>query len=403
MIAVYTVIIKAAGGLIIAEGISHIKWTNLRRPRTLRSFDLHDQASRGPWGALMLLWDDKGRNISSLGAIVTILILILEPFSQQMVGLYDCTLDHELQKATIPIANMWSSGPANDMAGTEIPWQMRQAANLGIFATKKPQVRYICPSGNCTFPVAYSTLGFCSSCQDISSQLVPEYNPNAKVQARRPPIITLPTPPKPKNGSEPGPEETLFPQIALPDLKHNLRLNIVEPELTKLNQTSAWIPLIAQGMPTIDVIRGRYEKEPPKYFDMKEYVAYSCKIDPCVKSYSAEITNNILRETENSQERMVLEDNHGVADLNCMDNPTKELLRDIGYDLGTNRRWLPYNVTVQYDEKLQRVAYSGSCEGMSSEKISKYCKSTLGGYTSGNAKDYNLTDKAAQAVPLKCL
>ncbi|KAF2874039.1 hypothetical protein BDV95DRAFT_470180, partial [Massariosphaeria phaeospora] len=56
IIAAYSVVIKTAAGLVLAEGISHLKWTSLERPSSLRSFMVHDEASRGPWGAVSLLW-----------------------------------------------------------------------------------------------------------------------------------------------------------------------------------------------------------------------------------------------------------------------------------------------------------------------------------------------------------
>jgi hypothetical protein len=177
LIAVYGVIIKAAAGFIIAEGISHIKWTNLKQPQTLDRFERHDQASRGPWGALLLLWNDKGRNISSLGAVITILILFLEPFSQQIIGIYDCDQTHHDKIASIPTSNYYFPESYYVAGGTySTSWDMRNTINRGIFATTKSQVEFSCPSGNCTFPGTYSSLAFCSVCEDVSAKLVPVYN-----------------------------------------------------------------------------------------------------------------------------------------------------------------------------------------------------------------------------------
>ncbi|KAI8933166.1 hypothetical protein NX059_009807 [Plenodomus lindquistii] len=55
MIAIYTVILKAAAGLVLAEGISHLKWIAVARPQSLSTFVAHDDASRGPLGAFNLL------------------------------------------------------------------------------------------------------------------------------------------------------------------------------------------------------------------------------------------------------------------------------------------------------------------------------------------------------------
>lgn len=98
LIAVYTLILKAAAGLILAEGISHLKWIALAQPQALSTFVAHDNASRGPMGALTLLLRNNygtGKSrillvVSSLGAIVTLLVLLLEPFSQQIIRTYQC-------------------------------------------------------------------------------------------------------------------------------------------------------------------------------------------------------------------------------------------------------------------------------------------------------------------------
>ena len=103
-IAVFTTIMKAAAGLTLAEGISHLKWTTLAKPRSLRNFEYQDRASRGPLGSLQLIWNNnfKDQNVSSLGALVTILLLLLDPFSQQILRYYSCTQQKYDTFASIP-------------------------------------------------------------------------------------------------------------------------------------------------------------------------------------------------------------------------------------------------------------------------------------------------------------
>lgn len=197
-IAAYSVILKTASGLIIAEGISHIKWTSLKRPRSLRSFWVHDEASRGPWGAVHLLWNDKGRHISSLGALIAILILFLEPFSQQIVTFPICVQVHDRNNATIPRTNYFQEeGTFTRGATNNIPWNLRNAINEGMFATNKLQLNVSCGTGNCTFPSRYSSLAFCSKCEDVSHKLIRVPWPNPRnitpvPEFARYPNITLP-------------------------------------------------------------------------------------------------------------------------------------------------------------------------------------------------------------------
>ena len=55
MVSVFTVLMK--GGLLmpLSEGIGSLKWLWYRDPRRLADLDDLDAASRGPWGAFLLL------------------------------------------------------------------------------------------------------------------------------------------------------------------------------------------------------------------------------------------------------------------------------------------------------------------------------------------------------------
>ncbi|KAF1927154.1 uncharacterized protein M421DRAFT_422016 [Didymella exigua CBS 183.55] len=107
LIAAFSVLIKASCAFVLAEGISHVKWTSFREPQSLHSFQAHDLASRGPWGAAILLRHGLGRIVVSLGAIVTIVILFLEPFSQQIVSLVDCERIYTDKVGAIPQINLY--------------------------------------------------------------------------------------------------------------------------------------------------------------------------------------------------------------------------------------------------------------------------------------------------------
>jgi hypothetical protein len=50
---------------------------------------IFDGASRGPWGAFVFLWRARGTALlATLGAIITILMLGFEPFTQQIIELH---------------------------------------------------------------------------------------------------------------------------------------------------------------------------------------------------------------------------------------------------------------------------------------------------------------------------
>jgi hypothetical protein len=58
-ISVFAAIAKAAMILPVSEAIGQLKWMWFRQERRLSNFSTFDNASRGPWGSLMLLGTTK--------------------------------------------------------------------------------------------------------------------------------------------------------------------------------------------------------------------------------------------------------------------------------------------------------------------------------------------------------
>ena len=79
---------------VVAEAVSQLKWTYFEtRPHALHDIEHFDSASRGAFGATMFLFRIRWRAVAaSIGAIVTILALAMEPFAQQSVSFYSKTL-----------------------------------------------------------------------------------------------------------------------------------------------------------------------------------------------------------------------------------------------------------------------------------------------------------------------
>ncbi|CAN9085497.1 unnamed protein product [Alternaria alternata] len=50
-------------------------------------FEIFDKASRGAWGSFLLLFHTKGRSLAALGAILTLLLLAVDTFFQQVTDL----------------------------------------------------------------------------------------------------------------------------------------------------------------------------------------------------------------------------------------------------------------------------------------------------------------------------
>jgi hypothetical protein len=63
-VSVFAAVSKAALILPVSEAIGQLKWIWFHQDRKLWDFYTFDGASRGPWGAVMLLWTTKGRSVS---------------------------------------------------------------------------------------------------------------------------------------------------------------------------------------------------------------------------------------------------------------------------------------------------------------------------------------------------
>jgi hypothetical protein len=72
-----------------SEAIGQLKWNWFHNSKAMWDFEIFDRASRGPWGALMLLFRTKGRSLAALGALLIVLLLVIDTFFQQAVDMPD--------------------------------------------------------------------------------------------------------------------------------------------------------------------------------------------------------------------------------------------------------------------------------------------------------------------------
>lgn len=88
MISIFTTLAKASMLTAVASCIGQLKWSHFQEQRSsLSHFQHFDEASRGPLGAWKFLWHTKAAaRLASVGAILTILALGIEPFAQQVVS-----------------------------------------------------------------------------------------------------------------------------------------------------------------------------------------------------------------------------------------------------------------------------------------------------------------------------
>jgi hypothetical protein len=84
-----SILSKMAGAALIlpvSEALGQLKWSwFLEHSKQMWDFEIFDNASRGPWGSLLLLVRTKGKALAAVGAFIMLCSLALDPFFQQVV------------------------------------------------------------------------------------------------------------------------------------------------------------------------------------------------------------------------------------------------------------------------------------------------------------------------------
>lgn len=167
---------KAALILPISEAISQLKrqwFWNVDRPRPISDFQIYDSASRGPWGSLCLLARPRLAHLSSLGAILTVVALAIEPFFQLVPSYPVRMVPTASGLATVPVASSFTEierDPVNFNTVTA-GQGLKGATYDGLFGSStNKKIDPSCPTGNCTWS-PYTSLAVCSACTNLTDML----------------------------------------------------------------------------------------------------------------------------------------------------------------------------------------------------------------------------------------
>lgn len=86
IIAVLSAISKATLAYTLSECLGQAKWIWFAKERPLNDIDLIDSGSRGPLGSFKILTQSVGHSFISMGAIIIILSVAIDPFVQLTLG-----------------------------------------------------------------------------------------------------------------------------------------------------------------------------------------------------------------------------------------------------------------------------------------------------------------------------
>ncbi|KAI0444315.1 hypothetical protein F4803DRAFT_573297 [Xylaria telfairii] len=173
VVSILTTLSKAALMHSVASTISQIKWIDYQVvPQKLGNFEIYDECSRGPGGALKaLFW--LPRSMVVLGALATILGLGIGPFTQQLVQLKEVEVKFINESLKIDFAVDYNTFPwqstFNTLNQTNVASRdpgIRSAIMRGVFGIgSSPE--WICP-GVCAWESTYHSIGFISSCENVT-------------------------------------------------------------------------------------------------------------------------------------------------------------------------------------------------------------------------------------------
>ncbi|KAM3064842.1 hypothetical protein ACMFMG_010449 [Clarireedia jacksonii] len=182
LISVFIALFKATLLFAVAEGTSQLKWLLFKEPHALADMERIDRVSRGAWGSARMVFSwplhlNSILWIVNFGAFLTILGLLVDPFSQQIIQDYTC-----LQNVSNAINSTDARAPRTQTFNTRqrlspLDYSLvgfeQVATYNGLMnspTSSSESIKASCSTANCTFP-AFQSLAMCRSCSDISSTI----------------------------------------------------------------------------------------------------------------------------------------------------------------------------------------------------------------------------------------
>ena len=160
--------------LSTAACLSQLKWTHFEsKPRKLRDLETFDDASRGPWGSLRLLFARGTGSLNSavwLGCLITILVLAMETFGQQLLSFPERRVSVDGEVARFPtirdLVTVHNYSGVQLMTLSDRLLQSRLSLMEAIYG-RTTAAPFECGASECSWD-SHVTPGLCSTCRDAS-------------------------------------------------------------------------------------------------------------------------------------------------------------------------------------------------------------------------------------------
>ncbi|KAK8880212.1 hypothetical protein PGQ11_001506 [Apiospora arundinis] len=173
LVALLTSLSRLAFMVPLVQGMSQLKWVWFSsKPRPLSDFQLYDEASRGPWGGLKILFKLKGF-LGSLAALVTLSGILTSTLTQQALQFQTTLAVSRNQTAQVQRCSNFDlyDGQGIKIGGGD-QIHLKQAIFNGAFTAPNETITHIapdCPAAECTWPI-YQSLAVCTEIVNLTAQ-----------------------------------------------------------------------------------------------------------------------------------------------------------------------------------------------------------------------------------------
>ena len=182
LVALLSTITRATLLVPVTSAVSQGKWVRFcptrQKPtkgQRLSDLGIIDEASRGAWGSLLLLWKMRGHHLVTVGAVLIVLLLAFDTFSQQILQIKFRSVISTSPDATGAFnrSESYLLTPKVEQNLTGVPdidYSMKAGTFNALFGSKIADLPIYCPTGNCTWPII-PTLGMCGGCTNVTDRL----------------------------------------------------------------------------------------------------------------------------------------------------------------------------------------------------------------------------------------
>ncbi|KAI2780161.1 hypothetical protein F4815DRAFT_499937 [Daldinia loculata] len=372
-------ILKAGLTFVAASCIGQAQWGWFSKGRPIYDLVRYDNARQGPWGSLQLLWAQRFcQPLTALGGLLFILSVGVDPFIQQLIGLYDCSTVVADKIATLARTNQFDDQLQVPTFGRDIDAAISQGIGKlgnGLYPD--------CATGNCSFPSSYGTLGYCSHCEDTSDEITidttyipienstvePYYNETIIIKSSLPEgIYSINNQTGPSrlnvtysiNISKSAPHESYGPngvEVAKMSLFADSYDDVERPKRPERMTVKILAGKTSFSDRHVDMSTGRTMKgcengTSVNKWSCRGYGAATCTVQPCVRINNSTVkagrfTEHLITQSDDVVwgEDPVQHGGLGIIDTECLTPQDKSTLGGYGYVVDETHRWLPYNVS----------------------------------------------------------